>query len=170
MRRAISSRDGSASHHPAATAAYKHGTRKRSSDPARHFRPRALTKDFLSSSNNVISSSKISSSVIAGNQAEGVLISENSDNNTVRSSQVLNNSLNGVDVYPGVTGTRVLSNTVNGNGSGIVLRSGATGNTVKSNTAKNNTDFDMEDDNGPTCDTNVWLHNNFNTANDTCIP
>src|SRR5437773_1436548 len=45
MRRAISSRDGSASHHPAATAAYKHGTRKRSSDPARHFRPRALTKD-----------------------------------------------------------------------------------------------------------------------------
>src|SRR5881409_3900564 len=46
MRRAISSRDGSASHHPAATAAYKHGTRKRSSDPARHFRPRALTKDL----------------------------------------------------------------------------------------------------------------------------
>src|SRR2546425_3849581 len=45
MRRAISSRDGSASHHPAATAAYKHGTRKRSSDPARHFTPRALTKD-----------------------------------------------------------------------------------------------------------------------------
>src|SRR5437667_10228657 len=45
MRRAISSRDGSASHHPAATATYKHGTRKRSSDPARHFRPRALTKD-----------------------------------------------------------------------------------------------------------------------------
>ena len=59
---------------------------------------------FLSSSNNVISSSKISSSLIAGNQAEGVLISENSDNNTVRSSQVLNDSLNGVDVYPGVTG------------------------------------------------------------------
>jgi len=27
----------------------------------------------------------------------------------------------------------------------------------------------MEDDNGPTCDTNVWLHNNFNTANEPCI-
>ena len=33
--------------HPAATAAYKHGTRKRASDAARHFRPRALTKDAV---------------------------------------------------------------------------------------------------------------------------
>jgi len=27
----------------------------------------------------------------------------------------------------------------------------------------------MEDDNGPTCDTNVWQNNNFNTANEPCI-
>src|SRR6266496_2758776 len=47
MRRAISSRDGSASHHPAATTAYKHGTRKRFGAPVRHFTPRALTKDHL---------------------------------------------------------------------------------------------------------------------------
>src|SRR6266851_1580564 len=43
--RSMSSREHSASRHPTATAAYKRGTRKRSSGPASQFTPRALTKD-----------------------------------------------------------------------------------------------------------------------------
>jgi parallel beta-helix repeat protein len=89
-----------------------------------------------------------------------VLIS--GDNNTVQSSQVLGNVIDGIRLF-GANNT-VKGNTVNENRrAGITAISFATASTIVSNTALRNA-IELEDEN-PNCDANVWRHNNFNTAN-----
>lgn len=114
------------------------------------------------SSDNLITSSRASASIIEGNQNFGVVIREGNTNNTVQSSQLLGNTFDGI-LLRGANNT-VKGNTVNGNARGINASLGATANIIVSNTAKNNVVFDLQDDN-PNCDANVWQNNNFNTAN-----
>lgn len=123
------------------------------------YRPVTYTRG---GNNNLITSTKASASIITGNQSVGVVLGDGANNNTIQSSQILGNIVQGV-LIEGDNNT-VRSNTVNENGRGITLDLGATANIIMSNTAKNNVVFDLQDDN-PNCDANVWQNNNFNTAN-----
>jgi parallel beta-helix repeat protein len=62
----------------------------------------------------------------------------------------------------------VRGNVTTGNGFGIIAASGATGNTIIGNYAHPSSVDDLFDANA-NCDSNVWLGNDFETANQTCI-
>lgn len=112
---------------------------------------------FFSSSDN-----DIKSSLASGNE-NGVAIRGGSGN-TIRSSQTFNNDHEGIAIVAADNNV-VKANSSQGNGfHGILVVVGAVNNTITSNTSLNNGIFDMGDEN-PNCDTNVWQHNNFNTAN-----
>jgi len=81
---------------------------------------------------------------------------------------VLGNRLDGIAVVRESTNNTIKSNTVKGNGrSGIAVFVTSTANLIVSNTAQEN-GLDLEDQN-LNCDANVWRHNNFTTANQSCI-
>ena len=70
----------------------------------------------------------------------------------------------------GSNNNEIHANTTNNNsvGGGLTIALGSTANNISGNESLNNLSFDMEDDN-PTCDSNKWEGNHFNTANQPCI-
>jgi parallel beta-helix repeat protein len=89
-------------------------------------------------------------------------------NNNVIVDNIASNNEGGMSVYG--SNNQIYSNTTNNNsaGDGIILFAGALGNNISLNKSSDNLPYDMEDDN-PTCGTNIWVGNNFNAANQTCI-
>jgi parallel beta-helix repeat protein len=77
---------------------------------------------------------------------------------------------NNTGIYVNSTGgTDVLGNVTTDNTNyGILVPEGATGNTIIGNYAHGNPSFDLFDGNA-NCDSNVWLGNDFGTANQSCI-
>jgi parallel beta-helix repeat protein len=74
-----------------------------------------------------------------------------------------------ITVTLGSNNNQVSANTTNNNqGGGLAIVVGSVGNTISGNTSFNNTPFDMEDDN-PSCGSNRWQGNHFNTASQPCI-
>jgi parallel beta-helix repeat protein len=84
---------------------------------------------------------------------------------SVRHVTVTNNG--GVGIGIASAGNEIRHNVITGNGSGIHVFSGG-GNTITGNFAHNSASFDLEDENA-NCDSNVWRHNDFATANIGCI-
>jgi parallel beta-helix repeat protein len=77
-------------------------------------------------------------------------------------------NLVGIEVAPGTEGARVHDNVARHNKFGIVVRHSAHHNRIEDNIALNNEKQDLSDHN-PACDSNVWLGNDFETANESCI-
>jgi parallel beta-helix repeat protein len=76
---------------------------------------------------------------------------------------------NNTGIYVGGSGSNdVLGNVTTGNFDGILVPIPSSGNTIIGNFAHGNSDFDLADFN-PNCDSNVWLGNDFGTANMSCI-
>lgn len=86
-------------------------------------------------------------------------------NGSVRHVTVTNNG--GVGIGIASADNVIRHNVITDNGSGIQVFSAA-GNTITGNFAHNNASFDMEDENA-NCGSNVWRHNDFGTANMSCI-
>jgi parallel beta-helix repeat protein len=114
---------------------------------------------------NLISSGKIVGNTIVG---VGLGVLGVANRNVVSSNEISDNG-DGIEVLQGA-GNLVESNQVLENSTrGIVVFPGASSHVIESNTARGNGLFDLEDDN-PNCDSNVWQHNNFETANQpSCI-
>jgi parallel beta-helix repeat protein len=74
---------------------------------------------------------------------------------------------NGLGIDVAGSGSSVKGNVATDNDSGITVVLGATGNTIIGNFAHNNTSEDLNDDNA--CGSNVWMGNDFGTANLSCI-
>lgn len=108
---------------------------------------------------------------IAFNEAFGVRISGASNvqqtGNLIASNKIHDNGDAGISsVFSNRNEFR--HNHVTGNRVGIQLGELATAHIVANNTARQNTVFDLEDDN-PNCDANVWRNNNNGTQNQPCI-
>ena len=87
-------------------------------------------------------------------------------NGSVRGVTAAGNGI-GIDLHS--SGNDVRGNVTTDNSEfGIVADSGATGNMIIGNYAHGNTSDDLVDFN-PSCDSNVWRGNDFETANQSCI-
>jgi parallel beta-helix repeat protein len=75
---------------------------------------------------------------------------------------------NFIGIFIQSTGSDVRGNVTTHNFIGIGVRNPTSGNTIIGNYAHNNIGVDLADGN-PNCDNNVWLGNDFGTANMSCI-
>jgi parallel beta-helix repeat protein len=119
---------------------------------------------------NLVASSQtlIQANRITGCNEGGIIINQFSSLTEIVTNRVYGNPGSGILGAEGSSTTFAHNNQVLGNNFGIVLRPTSTKNTIDSNTARDNTGFDLRDDN-PNCDANVWTNNNSGTQNQPCI-
>jgi parallel beta-helix repeat protein len=108
----------------------------------------------------------VTRSTLIGNPSPGVLFYLDADDSRVEDSTFTNNF---AGVWSYGDGNEISGNQVAGSVYGIVLDDTATNNTVTGNTATGSSSYDLFDDNGPTCGSNTWSGNTFDTANQPCI-
>jgi len=106
------------------------------------------------------------------NDVNDSIVLRDSNNNTVVNN-IANDNEGGIFVETLVTGSHnndIHANTTNNNsvGGGLSIDLRSTGNNITGNKSIGNLPFDMKDGN-PSCDTNKWEGNHFNTANQSCI-
>jgi parallel beta-helix repeat protein len=108
----------------------------------------------------------VTRSTLTGNPSPGVLFYLGADDSRVENSTFTNNF---AGVWSYGDGNEVSGNQITGSVYGVVLDDTATNTTVTGNTATGSSAYDLFDDNGPTCGSNTWSGNTFDTRNQPCI-
>ncbi len=98
----------------------------------------------------------------------GVFLDGGTSGGLVSHLEVDNSGYAGIETYFGSNGNVFDHNIANHNNIGIQLYPVSTGNAVAHNNASGNGQ-DLADGNSPPCDHNDWEHNDFTTANQSCI-
>jgi parallel beta-helix repeat protein len=108
----------------------------------------------------------VTRSTLTGNPSAGVTFYLNADDSRVEDSTFTGNF---AGVWSYGDGNEVAGNQITGSVYGIVLDDTATNTSVTGNTVTGSSAYDMFDDNGPTCGSNTWSGNTFDTRNQPCI-
>jgi parallel beta-helix repeat protein len=108
----------------------------------------------------------VTRSTLTGNPSAGVTFYLDADDSRVENSTFTGNF---AGVWSYGDGNEITGNQITGGAYGIILDDTATNNAVTGNTVTGNSAYDMFDDNGPTCGSNTWSGNTFDTRNQPCI-
>jgi parallel beta-helix repeat protein len=108
----------------------------------------------------------VTRSTLTGNPSTGVTFFLDAHDSRVENSTFTGNF---AGVWSYGDGNEITGNQITGGAYGIILDDTATNNAVTGNASTANSTYDMFDDNGPTCGSNTWSGNTFDTRNQPCI-